>query len=612
MSVREVPLTPELDSEARPTIIRFGVLGTAFLVAVLLYLHRFAMTYAEQYVREDLNLSETQIGWCFSAFFFAYALAQVPSGWLTDRLGSRLMLTIYILVWSGFTATMGLVTGFIGLFLVRAAAGLGQAGAYPTCAVIVGRWAPFSVRALVSSVIALGGRVGGAIAPILTSLLIVACVPSVSPEKSHLAPEDMLNSGYLAEQLQLSVTPLVGASEETLAKQRIAAKMHGHLPIDVQQRLAQRSDFYQHPTTETQKTTRSYGDKPLPQPITVMSGVPVRIVTLNDDLLVEPLNTILDGPVLATADEGKSLPIEREAKRLWKADKLTPAQQTRLNRLIVEALFPAAIRKVYVGGWRRVMFLFGSLGLVAAVAWLVFVRNRPSEHPWANSAECQWIAGGVAPLAAPTARAAFPWAEMLKSPSLWNLSISQLGTNIGWVFLVSWLPRYLRDVHQVPFEERGYMASIPLWVGWFGMLAGGWATDRLTKAMGLKIGRSWPVGLSRFVGAAAFGAMLIHPDAWTATLLFAVVAFSTDFSSPPMWAYSQDVGGRNTAAILGWSNMWGNFGAALSPPLLNSLLGENKDNWDLAFGACAVAFVIAGVTGMFIDATKKIDLGDEA
>ena len=155
------------------------------------------------------------------------------------------------------------------------------------------------------------------------------------------------------------------------------------------------------------------------------------------------------------------------------------------------------------------------------------------------------------------------------------------------------------------------MASIPLWVGWFGMLAGGWATDRLTKAMGLKIGRSWPVGLSRFVGAAAFAAMLIHPDAWTATILFAVVGFSTDFSSPPMWAYSQDVGGRNTAAILGWSNMWGNFGAAFSPLLLNYLLGENEDNWDLVFGAFAVAFVIAGVTGMFIDATKKIDLGDE-
>jgi len=74
-----------------------------------------------------------------------------------------------------------------------------------------------------------------------------------------------------------------------------------------------------------------------------------------------------------------------------------------------------------------------------------------------------------------------------------------------------------------------------------------------------------------------------------------------------MWAYSQDVGGQNTAAVLGWANMWGNFGAALSPVLVVYLLGATEDNWDLAFGACAVAFIIAGIAGMFIDATDKIE-----
>jgi nitrate/nitrite transporter NarK len=74
-----------------------------------------------------------------------------------------------------------------------------------------------------------------------------------------------------------------------------------------------------------------------------------------------------------------------------------------------------------------------------------------------------------------------------------------------------------------------------------------------------------------------------------------------------MWAYSQDVGGQHTAAVLGWANMWGNFGAALSPLLVNYLLGENQDNWDMAFAACGIAFIVSGVAGMFIDATKKID-----
>ena len=93
-----------------------------------------------------------------------------------------------------------------------------------------------------------------------------------------------------------------------------------------------------------------------------------------------------------------------------------------------------------------------------------------------------------------------------------------------------------------------------------------------------------------------------------ATALFAVVAFTTDFGAPAMWAYSQDVGGRNTAAILGWSNMWGNIGAAMSDPVLNYFLGSKGDKWDVAFAVCAVAFVLAGVAGLFIDSTKKIDV----
>lgn len=586
---------------APPTGIRFLVLGTAFLVSVLLYLHRFTMTYAEQYVREDLGLNQAQLGWCFSAFFFAYALAQVPSGWLSGRFGSRLMLTIYILVWSGFTASMGLVTGFIGLFLVRAAAGLGQAGAYPTCAAVVGRWAPFEVRAFVSSVIALGGRVGGAIAPKVTSLLIVALVPCLTVQTSQLGPNDLLDTGYLAEQLELSVVPLENPSEEVLAQQVLAAKVRSAFPVEVQQKLLQTQTAYWQAQKKVPEKPRKFGDKPLPTPFTIEGPV-----------LVEALNIVFKGPVLATEPEAKGIAIEREARRLWSAGELTEPQRVRLNRLLVEAVFPTAVRKVYGGGWRQVMFLLGSLGLAASLAWMLLVRNTPQEHPWVNRQECDLITGGLPVAAANAPRSKLPWGRMLASPSLWNLSVSQLGTNVGWAFLVTWLPRYLREVHHVPFEERSVMASIPLWVGWFGMLAGGWSTDWLTKKRGLRIGRSWPVGLSRFAGAVAFLAMLAHPDAWTATLLFAAVAFTTDFSSPPMWAYSQDVGGQHTAAILGWSNMWGNFGAALSPLLLNYLLGDNMDNWDVAFSACAVAFIIAGVTGMFIDATKKIDLGDDA
>ena len=59
---------------------------------------------------------------------------------------------------------------------------------------------------------------------------------------------------------------------------------------------------------------------------------------------------------------------------------------------------------------------------------------------------------------------------ILVSPSLWRSSISQFGTNIGWVFIPLMLPRYLAEVHHVPVLQRGWMSSMPLLLGMAGML----------------------------------------------------------------------------------------------------------------------------------------------
>ena len=81
-----------------PTNVRYAVVFVTFVAAFFLYLHRFCITYMQRYVKEDLHLTDRELGYCFSAFFLAYALAQVPSGWMSDRFGVRGMLAIYILV----------------------------------------------------------------------------------------------------------------------------------------------------------------------------------------------------------------------------------------------------------------------------------------------------------------------------------------------------------------------------------------------------------------------------------------------------------------------------------------------------------------------------------
>ena len=65
-------------SETRPTKARYLIVAAATLMSFLLYLDRFCVSFAVDYIRQDLGLTQSQMSWFISSFFWSYALAQVP------------------------------------------------------------------------------------------------------------------------------------------------------------------------------------------------------------------------------------------------------------------------------------------------------------------------------------------------------------------------------------------------------------------------------------------------------------------------------------------------------------------------------------------------------
>jgi len=284
--------------------------------------------------------------------------------------------------------------------------------------------------------------------------------------------------------------------------------------------------------------------------------------------LLAAFNSLLESSKFFDKDVHAAVDLAREGETLKtlasNGTTLTAQQNRRLNRLILEATFPDNIRKMYVDGWRPVMYIYGAIGfLVAALYWLV-VRNHPSEHPGCHRRELEMIEEGrnTTPNAKHVADGGAPVMQLIKSFSMWCDCFMQTGTNIAWVFLVTWLPRYLRDVHEVPIEQRGLLAGIPLAAGVVGMLMGGKATDILTSRVGLKWGRRLPLFATKISGAAAYGCCLFfstlpetspYNSAVAYTVCFCVVSFSVDFGNPANWAFKQDVGGRHVGSVLGWA-----------------------------------------------------------
>src|SRR5215470_17359936 len=114
------PITTAPESRARVTVVWF-----VFLLAFVTYLDRVCISAAARYIRDDLRLSTQQMGVALSAFALAYAVFEIPSGWLADLIGPRKVLTRIVLWWSGFTMLTAAAAGFASLVVIRFLFGAG-------------------------------------------------------------------------------------------------------------------------------------------------------------------------------------------------------------------------------------------------------------------------------------------------------------------------------------------------------------------------------------------------------------------------------------------------------------------------------------------------------
>lgn len=151
----------------KPTRVRVKVMAFLCVLSFLTYYDRQCIVRAQESIQESLTLSDEQMGLVFSAFWLAYALFEIPGGWLGDRMGARLTLTRIVLAWSIFTAMTGMATGFVTLLTYRLLFGAGEAGAYPNMARAQSRWLPTVERARAGGMLWLCARFGAAFAPLL-------------------------------------------------------------------------------------------------------------------------------------------------------------------------------------------------------------------------------------------------------------------------------------------------------------------------------------------------------------------------------------------------------------------------------------------------------------
>ncbi|TYB52975.1 MFS transporter [Nonomuraea sp. PA05] len=170
-SATPAPAVPATARRARSRL-RWTIITLSGLGLTIAYLDRSALSVASTYMQDELGFDQTTKGILLSSFFWTYAIFQLPSGWLLDRFGPRLIYPIAVVWWSLWTAATALAHGVGTLLVTRLGLGIGEAPVQPANIKVVSAWFPRRERALASSLFDTGQQVGVALSvPVVTALI---------------------------------------------------------------------------------------------------------------------------------------------------------------------------------------------------------------------------------------------------------------------------------------------------------------------------------------------------------------------------------------------------------------------------------------------------------
>ena len=420
----------------RPTRVRYWVLVFAVTLAVVTYIDRVAISRAAPSIMQDLGLDEAQMGWVFSAFAWAYALFEIPSGFLGDWLGPRRVLARVVLWWSFFTAATGWAWSYAAMLVTRTLFGAGEAGCFPNLTKAFSTWLPEKEHTRAQGIMWMSARWGGAFTP-----------------------------------------PLVGF---------------------------------------------------------VMRAV----------------------------------------------------------------------------GWRHAFEIFGSIGVLWAIAFLWWYRDDPRDNPNLNSSERELLRESSR-----TAKGHgdVPWRRLVSSRQVWMLCWQYFCLSYGWYFYITWLPTYLKNGRHLDVISSELLSVLPLFFGGLAnpvsVWAGSWIT-RWTGSVALSRRIMAVVGFAGACGFLLYSTTVQNPV--YAVRAMATASFCNDLVIPGAWSASMDIGGAHAGTLSGAMNMWGNIGGAFMPLVTGYILKFSPGNWNLALYVAAAIYLAGLVCWLLLDPVTPLDAATPA
>lgn len=168
------PMLTPARGEGRIPYLRWWVVALLFISSVLNYIDRQTLSMLASTIQRDLGISDISYAGVVQAFLLAYTITFLFAGRLTDYLGTRLSLTVFVVWWSAANVLTAFATSVSTLGLYRALLGIGEPGNWTAAPKAASEWFDDKERGLAIGIYTTGATVGATLAPPLIAYLAVA------------------------------------------------------------------------------------------------------------------------------------------------------------------------------------------------------------------------------------------------------------------------------------------------------------------------------------------------------------------------------------------------------------------------------------------------------
>lgn len=241
-------------------------------------------------------------------------------------------------------------------------------------------------------------------------------------------------------------------------------------------------------------------------------------------------------------------------------------------------------------GWREAFYLLGALGVVWAIVWYWFYRDKPvAETSSEKPAEKQKI----------------PWSQLFHNRQFWIICGMYFFYAFGSWFFFSWFPTFMELGRGFEKSELTYAIAVPFVMSMIGNISGGYLTDHLTQRYGVKIGRKVVGSVALAVSAVCMILAALIPGKMAVFVFLSLCFGIFDLMLPSAWALCIDLGKQFAGSVSGAMNTAGNIGGFCCGILFGYLV-DASGNYNLPLFMISGTLIVSAVLFAFINPEKPI------